>query len=335
MPIISKRDIADLRTDLAKFAAYVRIVVAEWRTVSIFLLLGLLGAMIYLHRTPVAYTAKMVLVATQAQNQINSSAVGQLASFMNLAPANQPLTPFTLYPDAVTSEVVADKLVKEHPDSLRRLFSWDERTHTWRRPGRLHAISDFIKPILGIPVIPWQAPNAEQLREVIQGRVFIRIDTRRPLITLSFDSADPDFAKTFLNQVNAATDGVIKQMTLDRSSKYAQYLENKLATVQANDLRQVLISSYTQQVTQVMLSSSDAPFAAQPLGDATVSLTPTRPRVREALLIGVLLGTAAGIADALMQLRLLQYLAQILSSVGSAILSRERKFIRPEAFPPN
>ncbi len=43
-----------------------------------------------------------------------------------------------------------------------------------------------------------------------------------------------------------------------------------------------------------MLSSSDAPFAAQPLGDANASLTPTQPRVGEDLLIGILLGTIAG-----------------------------------------
>jgi uncharacterized protein involved in exopolysaccharide biosynthesis len=335
MAIITKKDIVTLRNDAAKLFYYVRVVFKEWRTVLVFMLLGLAGSMIYLHRVPVTYTAKMVLIATQPQDQLPSSVLGQFASYMNITSVNQSATAFTLYPGTLASETVADEIIRTHPETLQRLFSWDEKNNTWRRPGRLHEITDRIKLALGIPVIPWQEPNAAQLREVIQSRVSIAVDPRRPIITLSLDSADPQFAKTLLDQINSATDNTIKKWTLDRSSKYGKYLETKLAAVQANDLRQTLITSYSQQITQMMLSGSNAPFAAQPLGGANASLAPTQPRAIQALLMGILFGTAVGAIDALFRLQILQRLFRMLASVRLGSFIGEPKFAKPRRLPPD
>lgn len=298
---------------IATLPALMRVLSDSLLSISVFAAVGLLLAVVYLHTATYYYSATLTVVATQQQNQNLGSQFGELASLAGInAPSSQDVSPFSLYPDAVISRVVADDIARTHPETLHRIFSkqWNEKTNTWLRPSGLAlALKGVLKTLFGIPAVPWTPPGGAELREVIEREVSITLDNKKPILTMTYRSPDPAFAKRFLDQVNESTDSILRRMTLDRSSKYANYIEKKLSTVQAADLRQALINSYSQQETLVMMSSSNTPFAAQPLGVTVVSLRPVSPQPIFALILGLILGIAIGAANAVMEWHLLSFFA--------------------------
>lgn len=296
---------------IANFPALVRVLWGAFPSIGIFVAIGVALAILYLHVAKYYYSATLTVIATQQQNQTSGSQLGELASIAGInVPSTQNISPFTLYPDAIVSRVVADNIARSHPETLHHIFSsqWDKKTNTWRRPsGMMLWAKGVIKAVFGIPVVPWEPPGGAELREMIEKEISIGLDNKTPILTLTYRDVDPVFAKRFLDEVNEATDSVLRRMTLDRSSKYASYLENKLSTVQAADLRQALISSYSQQETLVMMSSSETPFAAQPLGVTVVSLRPVSPQPIFVIILGVIFGLVVGAMDAIMEWHLLRF----------------------------
>lgn len=278
-----------------------RLLWAEQLKLAIYVALGVLLGIFYLHIATYKYSATLTVVATQSQSQNLASRFGDIASLagINLL-NNQEISPFTLYTEAITSRAVADDMAVRHPEVLRRTFSnqWDESMSSWRKPnGGLRALLNFAKAIVGIPVVAWAPPGGAELRELIAREVEITPNNKKPIVTLVYQNPDPAFAKAFLDALQDSTDRVLRRMTLDRSSKYARYIENELRTVQQSELRQVLTTSLSQQESLIMMSSSDTPFAAQPLGVTVVSLKPTWPQPIFVLILGIVLGAGFGVAD--------------------------------------
>lgn len=261
----------------------------------------LLLAITYLHFASYKYTATLLLVPTQGQSQ--SGAGGQLGGLASLAgldlSGSQNVSPFALYPEVMKARIVADTFAARHPDVMRRLFAsqWDDASKQWRDPGgSLHAAAGVVKSLLGFPPRPWAPPAGAEVQDLIKMRVQATPDSKKPILTVTFDDKDPALARQFLAALHDSTDLVLRQETLDRSTKYARYVENELRLVQQADLRQILTNSLSQQESLVMMSNSDTPFAAQPVGAAVSSSAPTSPTpsmvLLAAALVGVLMGSA-------------------------------------------
>ena len=255
-------------------------------------------AVIFLHVGTYYYTAKLTLVPTQAQSQ---SGLGQLGGLASLAGINisamQSVSPFSLYPDVLKSRAVADDFARHYPDVMHRLFKgqWDEHDRKWMPPsGIFHKVMTTAEMIIGAHVTQWVPPSSAQLQELISARVQTQQDLKKPVLTISYADPDPAFARYFLQRLNESTDRVLRRMTLDRSSQYARYLENKLATVQLSELRQVLVNSLSEQETIIMMGSSNTSFAAQTLGPAVSSLQPTSPSPWLIIFLSVTFGTLLG-----------------------------------------
>ncbi|HWA70563.1 MAG TPA: Wzz/FepE/Etk N-terminal domain-containing protein [Rhizomicrobium sp.] len=269
-------------------------------TVVACMAIGLVLAIVHLHTTAFTYTATMTLAPAQSQDaqQTVASRVSGLASLAGLdLSRNQGVSPFLIYPDVMQTRDVADDMAAHAPDIMHRLFpdQWDAHSGQWVEPKTLtRAVITLVKPVLGVPIYPWRAPNGSNLQEYIAGAVKIMPDPKRPIVGLSFSNTDPVFAVRFLQQLSDSTDRVMRRMTQTRSSQYAEYLEHKLQTEQSADMRSALIASLSQQETQLMMSSSSVPFAAQPLSNPAVPNRPTQPQPPFVLVMGIVLGGVAG-----------------------------------------
>jgi hypothetical protein len=277
-----------------------------------------LVTVLYLHTLDFSYSATMTLVPPPGQSQSSSSPLGGLAAMagLNIGGGVQPGSAFSIYTDAVGTRDVADEMIRRNPGILKHLFSyaWDNESQSWKeQPSLRHAVAGIVKPVLGMNVNQWSAPSGADLQQYIAQSVKVVQDPKRPVITMTYFNPDPKFAGSFLGQINEAADMVLRRITLDRSSKYARYLEDKLRTEQGTDLRQVLVQVLSQQETQIMMSSSDTPYAAQPLGAPIVSLFPVQPRGNFILLAGVLIGVAVGAFAAIQNIALLDYLQRALA----------------------
>ena len=266
-----------------------------------FATVGVILASLFLHVATYSYTATLTLLPSQSQTQTSNSLGGLGGSIaaltgLNLAQGGT-VSPFLIYPDALKSRVVADDLVARSPDILQHLFEgqWDESTQQWRPPsGQMYEWLTFVRSTLGMYVAPWAPPDGANLQLLISTRVRVEPNLRNPILKVSFDDRDPVFAQRFLDALHASVDRSLRQMTLDRSSEYIRYIQERLRTVEVSDVRQALVSTLSEQMRLVMMASSNTPFAAQPIGGAERSLFPTSPRGFLVLFLSLLVGSILG-----------------------------------------
>ena len=256
-------------------------------------------AVIFLQSATYYYTAKLLLVPTQAQSQSGLGQLGGLASLagINFAGMQQNVSPFSLYPVTLTSGAVADDLASHSPEIMHRLFKaqWNEHTRKWTPPsGVVHNVASVLKMMFNPRPEQWTPPSGAQLQELIAARVQTQQDAKKPILTISFADPDPVFARYFVEKLNESTDRVLRRMALDRSSQYARYLQEQLATVQQVDLRLVLVNSLSTQETLIMMGNSNTSFAAQTLGPAASSLRPTYPSPLLIFLLSIIVGVLLG-----------------------------------------
>lgn len=256
-------------------------------------------SVLYLNMASYSYTTTLTLMPTQSQPR---DVVSQFSGLATLAGVNLPgeynsVSPFSIYPEVARSRHVAEMMIKRWPGVLRILFrdEWNTREKKWHAPQTLtHVAKDMLKRVLGVPVYGWTPPGSAELQQFIVQNVVIEKDKTTGILTLKLNTVDPSFARRFLSDLQASTDGALRLMTLDRAKKYAAYVERKLSTTQASVLRDVLTQSLSRQETLLMMGSSDTTFAAEPIGSPESSVRPTTPVTFDVLLIGVLAGAFLG-----------------------------------------
>lgn len=270
-----------------------------WLAIMLACAVAFLLGVLYLHVARYTYTASLVLVPTQNQNQGGlGSQLGNLSSLVGLdLGSSQNVSPFILYPDVMKTRAVSDVFAARYPDLMHELFDdqWDSGNQSWKPPsGIVHEVAAVVKDMLGYPPQSWAPPSGADVEGVLSTQVQIDVDRKKPILTVIFNHRDPAFARRFLQALHESTDLVLRRQTLDRSRKYSRYLEQELKNEQQSELRQVLINSFNQQEMLVMMSSSDAPFAAQPVGGAVSSVRPTNPKPVIVLLAAIIIGLVCG-----------------------------------------
>lgn len=261
-----------------------------------------LGAIVYLHLAEYRYTAEMRVVASQTaanSSGIGASKLGNLASLVGISASSEMVSPFRLYIEALTSRQVAAALAKR-PDIMHVVFEreWDADTGRWRQQATSPLVA-AVKAVVGFPKVEHTVPNAARLQDYLERNIKVDSDPKRAVTVLRFDHADPKFAITLLSALNAAADHHMKAVALTRASQFAQYLEAKLPTIMIAEHRVAISAALSEQEKQIMLASSEAPYAADPVEEPIASLAPTSPRPIVILIASALFGLVIGTLGAM------------------------------------
>lgn len=293
---------AEVRRDLFGWA--LGLVRRRWRLVLAGLGAVLLAAVAYLHLATYRYTAELRVTAVYSAQQLPSGLSG-IASLAGISlPGDKAVTPIALYSEAMRSRDVAAAVVAD-PVLMRHIFAeeWDAAAGRWRDPGGLvRGLLDGAKRLLGVPVQPWSPPDAADVQRYLAKHLAIIEAPKTNVTTIAVNDPDPEMARRLLALLNEAADRHLRERALARSSEYIAYLERKLLEVQVADYRESLVQALSAQERTRMMASSDAPYAAEPLGAITASVRPTTPKpavvLAAALVFGLLLGFAmAAIVD--------------------------------------
>jgi len=293
---------AEVRRDLFGWA--VGIVSRRWPFVLLGLGAVLLGAIAYLHLATYRYTAELRVTAVYSAQQLPSGLSG-IASLAGISlPGDKAVTPIALYSEAMRSRDVAAAVVAD-PVLMRHIFAdeWNAAAGQWRDPGGFtRGLIEGVKRILGVPVQPWSPPDAADVQRHLAKHLTIIEAPRTNVTTVAVNDPDPEMAKRLLSTLNDAADRHLRARALARSSEYITYLERKLQEVQVSEYRDSLVQALSAQERTRMMASSDAPYAAEPLGAIVASVKPTTPKpavvLAAALVFGLLLGfTMAALAD--------------------------------------
>ncbi len=287
--------LADIRATLA----------ARWLLIAVVTLVAVIAAIVYLRGATYVYSAQLrVYAAPSTTGQPTSGgALGGLASLAGIsAPGAESATPFRLYLEGVGAREVAERMARDR-DLMRGIFAneYDPVTRSWReRRGFFGSLKRSVWDVLGLPVTPWRAPDAARLQAVIAKRVAVVQSVKSPLVSISFDHPDPKFAVRFLTVLGRTVDDYLRERQQERTRNNIAYLSEKLRGVTFAEQRQVLFNALSEQERQAMLANSLAPYAANPFGVATASLTPTKPKQLPLLLGGLIGGLIAGTALSLL-----------------------------------
>lgn len=260
------------------------------------------AAVAYLHNAEYSYTAKLLVQPADQSGSKSGSELASLGSLVGVNISGQGSAAFTMYQEAVTSYPVAERLSRDRR-IMRSVFrgQWDGRLKTWRQPtSAVGRLLSSIKAILGIRQRPWHPPDAKDLKLVLESKISVVQDKRKPASTLTFSDTDPLFAAYFLTQINAAADEFLREQALARASSYIVYLERRLNQIQIADYRMSMFQVLGNYEKTRMMASSDASYAVETFGGAWVSPIPTRPRPIVILAISAFAGLIVWLAYVLL-----------------------------------
>jgi len=203
---------------------------------------------------------------------------------------------FKLYTNGLTSWAAAQNLAQDQR-LLRRLFpkEWSAQAGSWQQPFSLSRIAEEIFfPVLGIPVRPWQAPNAERMYRYLQDNVTVMADSKDGVVTVLVEMEDPQLAEDFLIELHQTVDNILRKRTLNRATKYVTYLRGELNKVTESDYRQALIAVLARQEETRMMAGASVSYSAEIFSGPTKPGRPTVPDAGLVLAMALVAGLIAG-----------------------------------------
>ncbi len=262
-------------------------------------------ALIYLWTAEYKYTAALRVSATQPATG-RSAGLGSLGGLAAIAGvgglSGESATPFKLYVEGLASREVAARMAAN--DELMRIIfarEWDAQAKRWREPTSVaRSAKKAVFGVLGLPVYAWQAPGPARMQGFLAENISVDQNIKTPLVTISMQSVDPDFAVKFLTELHRVSDQLLREQSRARTESNIAYLTSKLGTVSLAEYRGVLFDSIADQEKQMMLINNAAPFAAEPFGPATASLQPTSPRPLPTLIGATIAGLIFGAAGVML-----------------------------------
>jgi uncharacterized protein involved in exopolysaccharide biosynthesis len=293
------------------------------------MLAAFLAGIGYLHFAKYYYTAELqVSPAQSSQGKGLASKLGGLSDLASMAGVNIPqdgdAMQFELYLEGIHSRGVADALAKR-TDLMKVIFKseWDDASHSWVNPSPAIVVlgKKLLAGILGVPTFDWRPPDGAQLQKYISDNVTVERNPKNPLVTISYDDVDPQFAVTFLDALHQVDDNMLRQKAQSRSEQYIQYLSDKLPTVTIAEHRQAIADALSDQEKSLMMASAHAAYAADPFGAPSASARPTKPDpitiLGGSLFVGALIGAGLAVLWALGVFANLHWPGRRLSSMSA------------------
>lgn len=271
---------------------------------------SLILAVSYLHIATYKYTAVLALTPADQSGQKPSGNLANLGSLVGVDLSSQAGSAFAMYAEAVTSYPVAERLSKR-ASLMQAIFkeSWDPAAQRWREPqSLLRGIVTRVKRLLGVPIKAWTPPDGHDLQNYIEKNVLIAEDKRKALIRLTYLNPDPKVAVELLAGINVEADNFLRARSLERSTRYVEYLERRLAEIQVVEYRLSMAQMLGNYERTRMMASSDTSFAAEAFGDIWVSPNFTTPNPWIVLAAAFIAAMALWIGLALFTLPLVEYL---------------------------
>jgi hypothetical protein len=287
----------------AVFAGALATVRARIWAIAIIAIAALLVAIAWLRTTDYVYTAalRVAPAPTSERETANLGALTNLATLTGATLEAIPVTPFRLYTEGLYTREVAMRLASD-PVLMHKAFprEWDAAAHKWHDPAGFGTqLANGLYRTFGVPVQPWRAPDAARLQSWIGEQVHLDQTPKTPIVTLSIDSTDRNFAREFIVRLHTTVDAWLRERTLERTRNNIAYLEARLPTVSLVEHRQALFATLSDQQQRQMMARNPAAYAAEPFGKVSVSDKPTSPRQIPVLALALMLGLAIGIGGAL------------------------------------
>jgi hypothetical protein len=265
-------------------------------------IVGLFFSVIYLAVAQSVYTASATITVSSDTAPTPSSGAS-IASSLGLDVGGKLGGDFANYINGLHSARLAEHLEAKY-HIMPRLFSgWNEATRSWDPPGGFSPVTQAIKGTLGLPL--WQAPTAVSLAEYLGINIQVASTggTTSTIRVISYDSADPKFARYFLGLVIKGADDVIRGDKLVNVKNRIAYLQKSIDNAHEFYMRQSLLDLLFSEQRKLMILQADKFYSIDVLDPPSVAVYPTKPRPMIVLALGVSVGLLVGILAVVLALR--------------------------------
>jgi uncharacterized protein involved in exopolysaccharide biosynthesis len=267
-----------------------------WRAT---LALAMAGALFVLLTLPLKHPVYRVVMSVSPAptsqgsmpSESGSSTLGALLSLGSGGASGD----YTHYQVMLTSTAVAQRLADKY-GMLQIVFAgqWDAKTKSWHPPpstlmGRLK------EPLIRLAHIqPWNPPDATALAAYLKQNLLITPSTQNDIVEIQMDTSDVVFGKRLMLLAHKEANNLLGEQVARHASQEAAYLEKKLSQTAVADYRSTLLSLLSQQEKTIMLTQTDASYAAEILDQPIASPTPVSPRPVLSVFVAILVGAILG-----------------------------------------
>lgn len=224
----------------------------------------LLGFLIALSAKP-AYTTNALLIAKEQAGSQPMSGLATATRLLGLSSTADQGSNFSKFKKYWGSRDVAERILRHHPELLRRLFrsEWDEKTGNWyTRPHRLRQwIAVPLNSLFG--VYPGYKPGAQELADVIKSNMKLDEDEQNGALHLQFSDGDAEFARWFLTTVISETDDAVRASEQRRDRDFINFASERLKNETNVTYRDALTDSLRQFEISNMYSEAGDNFSFQ------------------------------------------------------------------------
>ncbi len=276
-----------------------------WAAVALCLLVACAAIII----PPPLYTITVIAYPSQTSQDKSlgstlSALAGPLAGLIGSG-ATSDVQPFDLYMELIVSKRTSERLIKEDPEILQRIFykEWDPVAKTFHPTHEiLPTIQRAFNYVFGLPT--YQPPSAARLSQWMSDNLSITPVNSTSMQQIQFTTPFPKFGIRFLKEMNEQADAIIREEATRLTDAQISYLEGKLAQTQTVDYRQTLLSLLSAQETTRMSINKDLPYASVVLQSSFSSDLPTSPNppvlIAVAVFAGLVLGAIGAITAAML-----------------------------------
>lgn len=233
----------------------------------------------HLHNHVLQYEARMIIAPTNESTGVTkvSGKLGILAGIAGDIGGAARVTLFDRLQQIFRSREFAKNMeARHHLISVLYGSGWDEEKQAWKEPtGFRHEWREKYNKFLKQPV--WQPPNIESLSKYLAGAIGFKAVEDSPFFEVTVRNSDPQFAFWLLQSAYEEAERILRDQDRDQVGQRQQYLEEKIAKVQLQDLRAMFLEMLQQEVRRAMLLDSDLPYSARVIEAAHVSSQPEAP----------------------------------------------------------
>ena len=266
-----------------------------WRTPLVFAVILALFTLATLSGAKPVYRVTMTVVpAPSDQSAQTVASGGALSTLLGLNSGGN--VNYARYQKLLSSTVVAQRLQDKY-GMLQFVFrgSWDAKRQVWVPHYQLR---DYLLGWLlrwsNVPT--WSPPSITTLALYLQSSLVIIPSTGSDIVTISMDSSDVDFATRLMLTAHEQANQVLRDQVAKRANQQVAYLQGKLGETSVQDYRVTLLAILGNEEKTLMLTQTDASYAAEILSPPIASATPIAPRPVLSMFVAVLVGVLAGLA---------------------------------------
>jgi uncharacterized protein involved in exopolysaccharide biosynthesis len=276
--------------DIRQFVERLRL---GWRTPLLLVGIAVVYTLLTLPLQKPTYRVTM-LVVPAPNEQSTTTGTGGLSALLSFAGNTQSSSNYTRYQKLLVSPVVAEAMDKKY-GMIRYVFAsyWDKERRIWVAPNTLRGfLLGWLFQLSHVPA--WSPPDATSLATYLEDNLLIVPAVRNDILTISMTNSDVAFAKKVMLAAHEQANIVLRDQVARRAHQQVLYLQEKLTQTTISDYRQTLLQILSTQEKNLMLTQTNASFAAEILDPPVASQIPVAPRPILSMFVAVLAGGLVG-----------------------------------------